>query len=575
MNLFLDYRNKILYHLKVLKDENIISLPNNFNNLIIELSPKNQKSDLSCNAALVLANYNNKSPMDLASVLKPTLLKKFKEFKEIEIAKPGFLNISLKDDFWKIYLQKLSKLKLKYGSTINLRKKYNIEFVSANPTGPLHVGHCRGAILGDVISNLLIFNGNKVTKEYYINDHGGQIKNFVHSVYYRILEIKKKKAFPKNHNLYPGNYIIDIAKQIIKNKKIKDFSNFEKIFPKLSSESIKCSMQIIKKNLKLIGVEHDHFINESKLIKSKYVLKAVNLLKKNNYIYEGFLSNPKGDTSNDWKKRKQILFKSTEFGDDTDRALQRSDGSWSYFAGDIAYHSHKLKRNYDHLINILGVDHAGYIKRITAAVKALSNNKSNLICKVSQLVKLLKNNQPLKMSKRSGDYITVEDLVNEVGKDATRFMMLSRSNDVELDFDFEKVTEKSKDNPVFYVQYAYARINSVFRNIKLDIDKEIKLPEKIFSINQHEKEIVKKISEWPKCVEISINKLEPHRIPYYLYELATLFHSYWNLGKEKPELRFINSDKEYNSSRLLILKCAGIVIRNGMTILGVNTPKRM
>ncbi len=575
MNLFLDYRNKILYHLKDLKDKKVITLPNNFNNLTVEIPPKNQKSDLSCNAALVLSNFNNKSPMDLALVLKPTLLKKFKEFKEIEIAKPGFLNISLKEDFWKDYLQKLSKLKLKYGSSKNLKKKYNIEFVSANPTGPLHVGHCRGAILGDVISNLLIFNGHKVTREYYINDHGGQVKNFVHSVYYRILEIKNKKAFPKDHNLYPGNYIVDIAKQIIKNKTIKDFSNFEKIFSKLSLESIKCSMQIIKKNLKLIGVEHDLFINESKLIKSKYVLKAVNLLKKNNYIYEGFLSNPKGDTSDDWKKRNQILFKSTEFGDDTDRALQRSDGSWSYFAGDIAYHAYKLKRNYDHLINILGADHAGYIKRITAAVKALSKNKSNLTCKVSQLVKLLKNNQPLKMSKRSGDYITVEDLVNEVGKDATRFMMLSRSNDVELDFDFEKVTEKSKDNPVFYVQYAYARINSVFRNIKLDLDKEIKLPKKIFSINQHEKEIVKKIAEWPKCVEISINKLEPHRIPYYLYELATLFHSYWNMGKEKPELRFINADKEYNSSRLLILKCTSIVIRNGMTILGVNTPKRM
>ena len=575
MNLFLDYRNKILYHLKNLNDEKIIILPNNFNNLTVELPPKNQKSDLSCNGALVLANFNNKPPMDLASVLKTTLLKKFKEFKEIEIAKPGFLNISLKDDFWKTYLQKLIKLKLKYGAALNLRKKYNIEYVSANPTGPLHVGHCRGAILGDVISNLLIFNGNTVTREYYINDHGGQIKNFVHSVYYRILEIKKKKGFPKDHNLYPGNYIIDIAKQIIKNKSIKDFNNLEKIFPKLSLESIKCSMQIIKKNLKLIGVEHDLFINESKLIKTKYVLKAVNLLKKNNYIYDGFLPNPKGDTSDNWKKRNQILFKSTEFGDDTDRALQRSDGSWSYFAGDIAYHAHKLKRNYDHLINILGADHAGYIKRITAAVKALSNNKSNLTCKVSQLVKLLKNNQPLKMSKRSGDYITVEDLVKEVGKDATRFMMLSRSNDVELDFDFEKVTEKSKDNPVFYVQYAYARINSVFRNIKLDINKEVKLPKKIFSINQHEKEIVKKISEWPKCVEISINKLEPHRIPYYLYELATLFHSYWNLGKEKPELRFINADKKYNSSRLLILQCIAIVIRNGMSILGVNTPKRM
>ncbi len=575
MNLFLDYRNKILNCLIILKEKKIIKLPENFKNLTVELPPKNQKADLSCNAAMILANFNKQSPMDLAAILKIHLLKKFKEFKDIEIAKPGFINIYLKDDFWKNYLTKVSKLKSKFGSIKTSRKKYNVEFVSANPTGPLHVGHCRGAILGDVISNLLIFNGHKVTKEYYVNDYGGQIKNFVLSVYYRILEIKDKKIFPNDQNLYPGNYIIDIAKHILKSNLIKDYSNLEKIFSKLSSESIKCSMKIIKKNLKLIGVEHNLFVNESKLIKSNYVTKTINKLKKNNYIYEGFLSNPKGDISESWEKRNQLLFKSTEFGDDTDRALQKSDGSWTYFAADIAYHAHKIERKYDFLINILGADHAGYIKRITAVVKALSKKNYNLICKVSQLVKLLKNDQPLKMSKRSGDYITVEDMVNEVGKDATRFMMLSRSNDVELDFDFQKVTEKSKDNPVFYVQYAYARINSVFRNIKLNINKEIKISKNHFSINEYETQIIKKISEWPKCVELSSSKLEPHRISYYLYELATLFHAYWNLGKEKNEFRFITNEKKYNSNRILILQCIAIVIKNGMSILGVTSPKSM
>jgi len=263
------------------------------------------------------------------------------------------------------------------------------------------------------------------------------------------------------------------------------------------------------------------------------------------------------------------------FGDDADRPLQKEDGTWTYFAGDMAYHSHKVERKFDILINVLGSDHAGYTKRIESATKAISNNKVNLICKVSQLVKLFKNGEPLKMSKRSGDYITVDDLIKEVGKDSTRFMMLSRSNDVELDFDFEKVTEKSKDNPVFYVQYAFARINSIFRVLKLDISKNIKLNKKEFDPNAHEIEILKKISEWPKCIEISLTKLEPHRITFYLYDLATLFHSYWNLGSKNKDFRFISENKSIKNSRLILLQALSIVIKNGMSILGVSTPKSM
>ena len=575
MNLFYNYQEKIFNSLKILDKRKIIHIPRKLKSFTVELPPKNQKADISCNAAMILAKVNNISPVKLAEILKKHLLLNFAEFKSIEIAGPGFLNIYFHIFFWAEYLTKVIKLSFKYGSNKVSKKNYNIEFVSANPTGPLHVGHCRGAVLGDALSNLLSFNGNKVTKEYYVNDYGGQIKNFVSSVNYRILEIVENKSFPKDKDLYPGDYIIDIAKKIIKNKSIRDFSNFEKIYKKLSSESLKYSMKLIMNNLNLLGVKHNNFVYESNLIDKKMVSKIIKKLEKKNYIYKGKLDSPKGEQTKDWKIRDQLLFKSTMFGDEADRPLQKEDGTWTYFAGDMAYHSHKVERKFDILINVLGSDHAGYTKRIESATKAISNNKVNLICKVSQLVKLFKNGEPLKMSKRSGDYITVEDLIKEVGKDSTRFMMLSRSNDVELDFDFEKVTEKSRDNPVFYVQYAFARINSIFRVLKLDISKNIKLNKKEFDPNAHEIEILKKISEWPKCIEISLTKLEPHRITFYLYDLATLFHSYWNLGSKNKDFRFISENKSIKNSRLILLQALSIVIKNGMSILGVSTPKSM
>ena len=575
MNLLLHYQKKIFNSLKNLEKKKLIQISLQLKRFTVELPPKNHKADISCNAAMILAKVNKTSPIKLGEILKKHLLSNFKEFKSIEIAGPGFLNICFNISFWKEYLTKIIKLGSKYGSNTTFKKKYNIEFVSANPTGPLHVGHCRGAVLGDVLSNLLSFNGNKVTKEYYVNDYGEQIKSFVSSVYYRILEITENKTFPNDKNLYPGNYIIDIAKRVIKSKAIKDFTNLEKIYKKLYSESLKHSMQLIKGNLNLLGVKHNNFVYESKLINNKTVSKVVKKLKKENYIYEGKLDIPKGEQTKNWKIRNQLLFKSTLFGDDTDRALQKADGAWTYFAGDMAYHSHKISRKFDVLINILGADHAGYTKRIISATKAISRNKVNLVCKVSQLVKLFKNGKPFKMSKRKGDYITAEDLIKEVGKDSTRFMMLNRSNDVELDFDFEKVTEKSKDNPVFYVQYAYARINSIFRLLKLDLRSRIKLDNKKFTLNQYEIEILKKISEWPKCVELSSSRLEPHRIPFYLYELVTLFHSYWNLGKDNKEFRFVSKHNNINNSRLVVLQALSIVIKNGMSILGVSAPSSM
>tara|TARA_Y100000590_G_scaffold373905_1_gene438023 strand:+ start:1099 stop:2826 length:1728 start_codon:yes stop_codon:yes gene_type:complete len=575
MNLFSDYQKKIFNYLKNLEKKKIIKIPPKLKSVTVELPPKNQAADISCNAAMILAKENNNSPYKLAEILKEHLLINFKEFKSIKVAGPGFLNIYFHDSFWKKHLTRVIKLDHTYGSNKNVKRKYNVEFVSANPTGPLHVGHCRGAVLGDAISNLLIFNGHSVTKEYYVNDYGGQIKNFVSSVYYRIIEIIEKKDFPNNDDLYPGDYIIDIAHKIIKKKSIKKFKNLEKIYKKLSSESLKLSMQLIISNLNLLGIKHDNFVYESNLINKKMVSKTIQKLKKKKYIYEGQLEAPKGEQTKDWKERNQLLFKSTMFGDDIDRPLQKADGSWTYFAGDMAYHSFKISRKFNVLINILGADHAGYTKRIISATKAISENKVNLVCKVSQLVKLFKKGEPFKMSKRKGDYITVEDLVSEVGRDSTRFMMLSRSNDVELDFDFEKVSEKSKENPVFYIQYAYARINSIFKLLNINLDDKIKLDEKTLDLNQHEIKILKKISEWPRCIEISSNKLEPHRISFYLYELVTLFHAYWNLGIDNKEFRFVSEKTTSNPSRLALLQALSIVIKNGMSILGVSTPPRM
>ena len=575
MNLFSNYQKRFLHYLKSLEKKKIIDLPDNLKGLIVELPPKEHKGDMSCNVAMILAKFNKKTPLDLANILKKNFLENFKEFEKIDVAKPGFLNINFKIDFWKNHLFKIIQSDANYGSNRNLQQKYNIEFVSANPTGPLHVGHCRGAIIGDALSNLLKFNGHLVTKEYYVNDYGNQIKIFVLSVYHRILEITEEKIFPFDKDLYPGDYIIDIAKKIVEEKNIKDFKNFNKVYEKLAKESLKFSIKLIKNNLDNLGVEHDSFVYESELIKNEFVSKTIKKLQKDNYVYKGKLEPPKGELSKNWKTRDQLLFNSTKFGDDTDRALQKEDKTWTYFASDIAYHAHKINRNFDILVNILGSDHAGYIKRITSAVRAISKNKINLVCKVSQLVKLFKKGEPFKMSKRKGDYITVEDLINEVGRDSVRFMMLNRSNDVELNFDFEKVTEKSKDNPVFYVQYAYARINSIFRVLKLDIENDIKLVNEDFTLNQYEIEILKKISEWPRCVEISSFKFEPHRIPFYLYDLVTLFHSYWNLGKENKEFRFILKNNSLNNSRLLLLQALFIVIRNGMSILGVSTPKSM
>ena len=574
MNIFENYLAKI--NKLILDNKESLKLTNldNLKNINLEVPPEQFNFDLSTNISLVLSKANKINSNDLANKIQELFVKSIIHFEKVEVAGPGFINIKLSKKGILSNIEDIFNNKDVYGAKKS-NKTFNIEFVSANPTGPMHVGHCRGAIFGDVLSNLLLFNGNKVVKEYYINDYGNQIVNFVESVYLRIREIKYNEKFIAKKNLYPGNYIREIANNILKQNKNIVVDNFQNSFKQLKQLSLKESMSLIKNDLKLLGIKHDIFFQETDLVSKDLVGEAVKRLKKDNYVEEGFLAPPKGELSKNWKKIKRLIFKSTLFGDDMDRALQKNDGTWTYFANDVAYHMDKINRKFNNLINILGADHTGYVKRITAAVLALSNKKVNLKCKVCQLVKLYKNGKPFKMSKRAGDFISAQDLLKEVDKDSLRFMMLNRSNDVELDFDFDKVKEKTKDNPVFYVQYAYARINSIARALDINLDDKILITPNKFNPNVYEEKILRKIFEWPKIIESASFKYEPHKIPYYLYELSTLFHSYWSKGNEDSKFKFIENGKVKRDEILVFVFLIAIVIKNGMNILGVSLPEKM
>ena len=574
MNIFehhlLEIKNLTLKKKSILKLDKV----GNLDRINLEIPPEKFNYDLSCNIALVLAKENNQDPKILAEKFKKVFLEKISNFSEIEIAGPGFLNINLSNKAIINNINLILKNKKAYGS-FETNETYNIEFVSANPTGPMHVGHCRGAVFGDVLANLLKFNGNEVTKEYYINDYGNQIKNFVESVFLRIREIKFKEKYPQNKNLYPGLYIKDIAAKILKENNKIDFKKLDINFDLIKKESLKISMDLIKQDLKKLGISHDNFFSETEIVNKDLVNIAVKKLKSKNYVKEGYLDPPKGETDENWKKIKRLIFKSTLFGDDTDRSLQKNDGSWTYFANDVAYHMDKVNRKYNHLVNILGADHTGYIKRITAAVSALSENKTTLNCKVCQLVKLFKNGEPFKMSKRAGDFISAQDLLKEVNKDPIRFMMLNRSNDVELDFDFDKVKEKTKENPVFYVQYAYARINSLLRTLNTNFIKKVDLDENNFNPNDVEKKIIRKVFEWPKIIESASRKFDLHKIPYFLYDLSTLFHAYWSKGNDDQNYKFIENKRIKRKEIIAVVNLVAVVIQNGMGILGVSLPDKM
>ena len=518
MNIFELYLDKIKSIIVELSKKNQLIVPESFNGINAEIPPPKFDCDISTNVAMVLSKLNKTSPIELAEKLAPEIKNSDDQIENISVAKPGFINIKFKPSFWSNFIKEIIDNAEKFG--INEKEKKNnylVEFVSANPTGPLHVGHCRGAILGDVISNVLIFNKHKVTKEYYVNDYGNQIINFTKSVYFRIREVKFNETFPQdNPDLYPGDYLVDFAKNIVSDNSDLNFDDYEQISDKLTALSIEQALLLIKKNLKSLGINHDNFVSEKSIVSNNEVESVIKFLEKNKFVYKGKIKAPAGEDDKNWVEREQLLFKSTDFGDDKDRALQKSDGTWTYFASDVAYHKNKVDRKFDYLINILGADHAGYIKRISSSVEALSGKKDKLICKISQLVKLIKDNKPFKMSKRKGDYITVDDLIEEVGKDATRFIMLNRSSDVELDFDFDAVKEKSKDNPLYYVQYCYARISSVFRHIDKDLNSKIELDDYSFEYSNDEIKILKKISEWPKCM-MQFKKLENHIEYLFIY----------------------------------------------------------
>ena len=538
--------------------------------------PKDKFGDVSTNAALALSKFLKTSPKTFAEFL----IKELKKVKYIEDAKvegPGFINLSLKKDFWLTELKEVLLKNDRYGeSNIGKSKKVIIEFVSANPTGPLHIGHCRGAVYGDVLSNIMKKLGYKVFKEYYINDTGSQIDKLTNSVIYRYSELFNKNKKDIDNNLYPGEYLIDLAKDLKKKYGSKLIENNKKNNLTIKAFTLKWIINLIKSDLNLLGVKFDLFYSENDLIKKNKISICLDTLKKSKLIYEGIPEKPKGGDLDEWEPRKQSLFKSTKFGDDTDRAIQKSNGDYTYFAKDIAYHLDKYKRGFNSMINVWGADHGGYIKRLSSAVKAITNNKANIIIKICQLVRIIDKKKTLKMSKREGKFISLKKVLDNVGKDVTRFIMLLRKNNEDIDFDLEKITEESKDNPVFYVQYAHARCCSVLREAKNYFNpKEITLTEikknDLKNLNdKNEILLIKEIVKWPKIIEDSVNYHEPHRITFFLQSLSSKFHSFWNYGKMDPSKRFINIDnKNLTLSRLSLIYSVRIILSNGLNLLGV------
>ena len=557
------------------KISDILSLP-----FIVEKPNNENFGDLSTNIALISSKFFSKKPIEIAEYLKRELIK-LDDFEEINIVKPGFINFKLKHKVLISFLKKVINKKKLISESIGKGKSINVEYVSANPTGPLHVGHCRGAVYGDVLSTLLVATGHQVTKEYYVNDAGSQIDLLAKSAIIRYKELFNgpNKDYPED--FYPGEYLISVAKELKKQfgeKLISDDSN--QYFDQVKEKTVSMMLVMIKNDLKNLNINQDIFVSELELVKKGKIDEAINELKEQDLIYHGTLEQPKGKVIEDWEPREQMLFKSSLYGDEVDRPLQKSNGEWTYFANDIAYHFDKYKRGSDHLIDILGADHGGYVKRMNASVKALTSNRAEFTAKLCQMVKLTKNGKQLKMSKRAGDFITLEDMISEVGSDSIRFMMMYRKNEAPLEFDFDKVTEQSKDNPVFYVQYAHARISSVLR--KLDNDNEYfdlndfsECKLELLTSNQ-EIDLIRKILDWESVIETSVTLFEPHRIAYYLYELSAVFHSLWNQGKIDSSLRFIEIENdELSYARIGLILSAQRTIKSGLDILGVSAPNEM
>ena len=573
-------KDKIMLAVEKLENQSVLPKDLKKNSITVEKPKDESFGELSTNVSMVLAKQADIKPRDLASYLIK-ILKKDQMIESAQIAGPGFINFIIYKQFWIKLIKKILKDNERFGfKNIGKGKTVNIEFVSANPTGPLHVGHTRGAIFGDTLASLLKNVGFSVTREYYINDAGTQIESLCRSVYSRYEEALGRK-YNTDNNEYPGDYLKKIGENLVDEfgdslLSSDNKSNLEKI----KTYTLSVMMDQIKKDLLDLGVIMDNFVSESSLYKNGKVQEAIDYLSKLNLIYKGVLEKPKGSEKLDWVEREQDLFKSTLFGDDVDRPIKKIDGKWTYFAPDIAYHYDKIKRNYDEIVDIFGADHSGYTVRMKAVVKALSSGKKDLIIKLCQLVKLYKDGIPVKMSKRAGTYVTLRDLLDEVGKDSIRFLFLMRKNDAPLDFDFNKAIEQTKDNPVFYVQYANARICSILkraRSLGINTEKEfIAKTDLSYLSSESEILIIRKLSEWPNIIFVSASRYEPHRIAFYLYELAQLFHGLQSLGKIDHTMKFLIKDNmQVTLARVALIQSIQIVIISGLKILGVKPVDEM
>lgn len=579
MNLFADIRALVVAELEGLVASGALPGGLDLSGVAVEPPRDQGHGEMATNAAMVLAKPAGMAPRAIADALAAKLMED-PRIAGADVAGPGFLNLRLMPAAWQGLVREVLVQGTGYGrSSLGAGRKVNVEFVSANPTGPMHVAHARGAVVGDALAELLAFAGYAVTREYYINDGGGQVDVLARSAYERYREAHGLSP-EIAEGLYPGDYLIPVGQALkakfgdsLLDKGEQYWLADVRVF------ATDMMMAMIREDLAALGVTMDVYSSEKALYGTGQIEAALERLKELGLIYQGVLEPPKGKAPEDWEPREQTLFRSTAFGDDQDRPVQKSDGSWTYFAPDIAYHFNKVQRGFDELINIFGADHSGYVKRLKAVVSALSENKVSLDIKLIQLVKLLKGGQIVKMSKRAGTFVTLRDLIDEVGPDVVRFVMLTRKNDVALDFDFDKVTEQSKDNPVFYVQYANARVNSILRKAReagLDVsDASLSAAHLAHLGHEAELEVIRKLGEWPRLVEIAAKGHEPHRVAFYLYELASDFHGLWNKGNDDDSLRFIQEDTAKSLAKIALARAVGVVICAGLGILGVTPVEEM
>jgi arginyl-tRNA synthetase len=576
-------RDEILKALDGLVADGFLKEGLDYSRVAVEPPREAQHGDLATNAAMVLAKPAGLKPVELARELVAKI-ERHPDVVEASVAGPGFINLQLRDGFWQARLADILSAGNDYGSSaIGEGAAVNVEYVSANPTGPLHIAHARGAVIGDALASLLAKAGHKVTREYYINDAGAQVDVLARSTYLRYREALGEDIGVIPEGLYPGDYLKDTGAALARRdgRKWMDKAESEWLAP-VRAFAIESMMALIREDLKALGIEQEVFSSERHLVEVGAVQKAVDTLKARDLIYVGVLEPPKGKTPEDWEPRPQTLFRATRFGDDVDRPLQKSDGSWTYFANDIAYHYDKFTRGFPTMIDIWGADHGGYIKRMQAAVTAITGGKGALDVKICQLVKLLRGGQPVKMSKRAGTFVTLREVVDEVGRDVVRFIMLTRKNDAPLDFDLEKVLEQSRDNPVFYVQYAHARASSVLRHAAEEMSDIDLSPSALAAApvarltDSAELGLIKLMASWPRLVESAAEAHEPHRVAFYLYDLAAAFHGLWNKGKDEASLRFlIAGDRDVTVARLAMVKALAVVIASGLGIFGVKPVEEM